>query len=114
MSTPTPNALEVNVSIESGSARIALAGELDIATAPDFASRVRELPGRDGSRIVLDLRELEFMDSTGLRALLAVADSASALGMDVAIVRGGETVGRILELTGVDQRIAVVDDPSEI
>ena len=93
---------------------IELEGELDIATTPSADAELRRVE-RGGARvIVLDLRGVTFMDSTGLR-LLVSADARARNGEHrLAIVRGPAVVQRVLALTGLDARLDVIDDPSEV
>jgi anti-sigma B factor antagonist len=96
---------------------IELEGELDIATTPSADAELRRVEKgveNGGARvIVLDLRGLTFMDSTGLR-LLVSADARARNGeYRLAIVRGPAAVQRVLELTSLDARLDVIDDPSE-
>jgi anti-sigma B factor antagonist len=72
-------------------------GELDIAAAAAFRSATGELAGGT-QRVVLDLRDIEFMDSTGLYALI---DAHERLG-DRLVVLAGESALRLLRLTGLD------------
>ena len=87
-------------------------GELDLATAPDLEDLVI---GRlaDGTPVVLDLRGLSFMDSSGVRVLVAAHARASDGGGDLTIVRParGSAVDRILEVSGIDQALQLVDEP---
>ena len=89
---------------------IELSGELDIATAPKLDDEVRRLEAEGHELIVIDLRGLEFMDSSGLRSLLAADASARELGRRVAIVRGDDRVQRVLRITRLDERLEIVDD----
>ena len=62
----------------------------------------------------MDLRELEFLDSTGLSVLVKANRRAVEAGQRFALVRGGPQVQRLLELTGVADRLTVVDTPEEL
>ena len=85
-----------------------LRGELDLATASELSEQLGRAE-RDGSVVVVDLRGLEFMDSTGV-ALLANADRrARERGGRLVVVRGGRQVQRLLELTGLDRCLEIVD-----
>jgi anti-sigma B factor antagonist len=59
---------------------------------------------------VLDLRALSFMDSSGLRALLAADARAKEAGRRLVLVRGDERVQRVLRITRLDERLEIVDD----
>ena len=87
-------------------------GELDMASAPELEQAV--LPRLDEARwIVLDLRSLDFIDSSGLRVVVGAHRSAEEHGGRFTCVRGapGSTVHRIVEIAGIDGVIEMVDDP---
>jgi anti-anti-sigma factor len=64
--------------------------------------------------LVFDLRGLTFIDSTGLRAVLAAHERARSRGGRVVVVRGSTAVDRALSLTELDQRLEVIDDPESV
>jgi anti-sigma B factor antagonist len=86
-------------------------GELDLATAPDFEAAIADaLDG--GKPVVIDLRELEFMDSSGVRVLITAHARAGDHAERLTLVRPapGGTVERILEIAGVEQALKMVDE----
>jgi anti-anti-sigma factor len=77
-------------------------GELDMAAAFDFESRVEAmLRAETTQRVTLDLEGVAFVDSAGLGALLSVRERAQQLGVPLDIPRVSGPVQRILDLTGV-------------
>ena len=76
-------------------------GELDIATAPVLEALLGELWSVGFSRIALDLREVRFLDSTGLHLLLSWDARSRADGFVLEIRPGPASVQRVLELAGV-------------
>jgi len=87
-------------------------GELDLATAPEFeAALVAALDA--GQHVVVDLRQLQFMDSSGVRVLIAAHARAGADGERLTLIRPapGGTVERILEIAGVQEALRMVDEP---
>jgi len=82
-------------------------GELDLYTAPRLTGVLRDQ--ESFSRLVLDLRGLGFMDSTGLRLLVAETERAAAEGYELSIVPGGQEVSRLLRLTRMDERLPLAD-----
>ena len=98
---------ETTAEIIDGVRVVAVRGELDIATSP----RVRELlsdAASDRARpLVIDFVDCEFIDSTGLAALLHGAKPAQNGESHVAIVSPGGDVRRMLELTAIDRTIPV-------
>ena len=86
---------------EGGAHTLALIGEVDLATAPQLQDAIARLCAAGASQIVLDLRELTFMDSTGVHALLASKALCDRHGCDFSLTRGQESVERLFELTGL-------------
>jgi len=86
-------------------------GELDMASAPEFEKEVERAQG--GSAIIVDLRELRFIDSTGIRALLQVYSAGQNGHSTVSFIRGQRNVQWVLELAGVEQFLAWTDPPEE-
>jgi anti-anti-sigma factor len=92
---------------EDGHVALILAGELDIASAPALEARFAEAVATGSSRVVIDLRRLEFVDSTGLRLLLVqgTRDGAADGELLVELVPGPPVVQRVFELAGVADRL---------
>jgi len=103
-------ALELTTTDREGGVHVSLLGELDIATAPKLEDEVRRLEAAGCRLIVIDLRGLEFMDSSGLRALLAADTRARDRGARLVIVRGDDRIQRVLRITRLDERLEIVDD----
>jgi anti-sigma B factor antagonist len=92
---------------------VALTGELDLSSALTLEEELRRIEeeARPGL-LVLDLRSLKFLDSTGLRLILAAHARALKRGGRLSIVQGSDAVRRIFRLTGVVERLNVFDDLS--
>jgi anti-sigma B factor antagonist len=102
-----------SVERRNGAAIVAMEGELDIATEAQATDELAR--AMDGCEVlVVDLRQLGFLDSTGVRVLLAADLRAREHGMRFGVVRGDGMVGRLLEVTRIDQRFPVVNDPGEL
>ena len=89
-------------------------GELDMASAPELEQAVMPRLA-DGRWVVLDLRSLDFIDSSGLRVVVGAHRAAEERGGRFTCVRGapGSTVHRIVEIAGIDGVIEMVDDPAQ-
>jgi anti-sigma B factor antagonist len=85
-------------------------GELDLATVPRLETAVSEALESGGNRIVLDLSELSFLDSSGLRLLLMLFDRATSDGWTLTLARPSEPVRGLFEMTGVAERLPVVEN----
>jgi anti-sigma B factor antagonist len=98
----------VDVRREGERARVAVTGELDIATVPRLAQAMREHD--DAGTVVLDLRSLRFLDTSGLRAVIDEDQRATADGRRLQIVRGPAAVQRVFTLAGVQDRLPFVSE----
>ncbi len=78
---------------------LVLRGELDISSVPALREALRELRDEDVSRVRLDISQLQFVDSTGLRALLVAHRESSVAGWKLALTRAPEHVQQMFELT---------------
>jgi anti-anti-sigma factor len=89
---------------------VAPRGEIDLATV-DLVRDAVERDHQQGEDVVLDLREVGFMDTSGLRYVLELVERASRDGFDVRLVRGPRPVQRVFEVAGLEPRLPFVDDP---
>lgn len=80
---------------------VGLSGRLDLAEAPVLREVVAEVVAGGARRVVLDLGEIEFMDSSGLGALIGCLKIARQAGGDLRIARAGPRVQMVLELTSM-------------
>jgi anti-sigma B factor antagonist len=88
---------------------IRLAGELDLTSADDVEQELRRVELTDAHVISVDLRELTFIDSMGVR-LLFHAGTRSAQGTNrLVLVRGSQEVQRVFELCDLLRRLPFVD-----
>jgi len=95
---------------EGEAVRVVAAGELDAGTADLLAGRVEAALERSPRRLVLDLRELTFMASAGLRLVLRLVERAERDGFELGVVPGPEQGRRVFELTHTDARIPWVEE----
>jgi anti-anti-sigma factor len=98
----------------NGEVRLALNGELDISSAQRVEDELGRIEAGRPRAIVLDLRELQFMDSTGLRTIVGADARAREQGWRLTIVRGPDAVQRIFSVTKLDERLEMVDDPAAL
>jgi anti-anti-sigma factor len=85
---------------------VSLHGELDGATAKELEAEFIRIEATSVSRIVLDLSELEFIDSTGLAVILRADTRAKNDGHVLRVLRPDGKVGRVFELSGLDKLLA--------
>lgn len=100
---PAPGA-EFAADVEGGG-RVRLSGELDRATAPKLEASLAQLVGADGD-IAIDLAALVFLGAAGVNVFVAAARDLGGRGR-VVLLDPPPRVARVLELTGLDQIVAV-------
>lgn len=96
-----PGTLRIEVSEDPPPVRMTLYGEFDISSADTATHALEDLLDRGPAAVAIDLSELEFMDSTGIRFLVQGRDKAHARGIKLSLVPGGEPVRRLLMVSGV-------------
>jgi anti-anti-sigma factor len=94
--------------------RVVLSGDLDLSTAKRAEDAIEEAERGGASLIVIDLRRLSFMDSTGLRVIVSADKRAKRSGKRAVIVQGPSAVRRVFEITRLGERLEIVDTPEEI
>jgi anti-sigma B factor antagonist len=91
-----------------GAAWVHVAAELDIVTAPQLERTLRDAELR-ARLVVLDLRELTFMDSCGLHVITCAGIRAKRAGRRLVLVRGAVQVDRLFALSGASEEVEIVD-----
>jgi anti-anti-sigma factor len=110
-----PPALDFDTTTNGTIAVVTARGELDLSGAAHLEAELERLTDDpDLSAVVLDLRALEFMDSSGLRTVVLADMRAREAGRRFALVRGGDTVHRVFEITRMSDRLDFVDAPEEV
>lgn len=107
-------AFELERTDEGGQPRLALFGELDIAAAPRVDQAMDELEREHPDRIVVDLRGLTFLDSTGLRSLLTADARAREDSRRLTLIQGPDVIRRVFSITGLDGRLDIVEDEAAL
>ena len=93
---------------------ISVSGELDLASSPALEEELDRVAASGTGLVIVDLRELEFMDSTGLSVLVKAHQRAEEQGKRFGLVNGSQQVQRLLTLTGVADRLTLVNAPEEL
>ena len=100
---------EIELGGSGGARRIIVGGELDRSTCEQLANAADRVRSEGADAVVIDLRHVSFIDSSGLRSVLAVHRRAEQEGWKLEIVRPIEQVLRIFRLTGAAERLPFVD-----
>jgi anti-anti-sigma factor len=101
--------LTVRVEQDGDSLVVRALGELDIATANSLDEEMRRVWRRDAAPIVLDLGEVDFLDSVGRRSLLAVAKHSRESEDRVRIRRDSAAVRRMITVSGLEGALPLVE-----
>ena len=101
--------------VKPGIVRMALSGELDAGTAAEFRAEIERNVSPDLSRLVLDVSELEYMASAGIRVMVFARQKMGA-GVEIFVVCPQEAVLEVLEMTGMKHALTILeqDDPARI
>jgi anti-anti-sigma factor len=91
---------------------VALSGELDLSSAYSVDAALRRIEDTRPDTLIVDLRELVFMDSAGLSRLLAAHRRARRGGWRFGRTRGPDAVERMLRMTATDERFLTLPDPA--
>jgi anti-anti-sigma factor len=97
--------LEVRTDCSGDEHVIELAGELDLDGAERVTQELLRAEATDARRIILDLSRLRFIDSTGIRLILAADARSRTDGNRLVLIRGPRAVHRVFELTATDERL---------
>lgn len=103
----------IDISKQDDRVVVALSGEIDLASLEPLERELAPVVQRHPPVLVLDLRAVSFLDSSGLRLILRLDRRQREAGGRLAVVRGGRRVARVLELTGAADHLELIDDPGQ-
>jgi anti-anti-sigma factor len=106
--------LEVTTQDSGGHATVSLKGELDLSSVGKVEEELERVEADEPSLLVLDLSQLSFLDSTGLRAVVTADERARSNGRRLVIVRGPDAVQRVFAITRLEERLEMVDDSQSV
>ncbi len=109
--SPTPGSLTITSDVDEGIASLRLEGELDLASAPRMEDTLAALEAGRPPRLVVDLRRLAFIDSTGLRLLIQADARARERGGDLVLRPGDASIQKVFEMTGALDVLHFEDAP---
>lgn len=96
-------------SAATGAHVIAVAGEVDIFTAPELKRAIGAAIDKGAVKLVVDLTETRFLDSTALGVLIGAVKRLRPLDGQLAIVNTEVSTTKTFEITGLDQIFTIVD-----
>jgi anti-anti-sigma factor len=90
----------------AGDVRIVLDGELDLSSAPEFIAALQDLLAERPEELEIDLREITFLDSTGLRTLLIASDEARRAAIPLYVIpSASEQIRMVFEITNLQDAL---------
>ncbi len=92
---------------------VSIAGEVDLSSAPTAYSLLWQTSNEGSRSLIINLEELEFMDSSGLQALLRLREKLRARKQRVVLVGGKPPITKLFKLTGFDQLFAIFQSEQE-
>ena len=93
---------------------LALHGELDLLGAPLLQKEIESAEIEATGIVVLDLQDLQFIDSAGLRVILAAHERSQEHGNELALTPGSEQVQRLFTIAGVSEHLRIILSPDEL
>ncbi len=106
--------LTINLRLDNERAVVEMEGELDMANAPLLQAKIEGEELAAAKTVVLDLQRLSFLDSTGLRVILAARELCWRRGQEFAVTPGSQQVQRLLSVTGVGEHLRTIAEPGEM
>ena len=106
-------ALTIASDVHAGHSVLVVDGELDLATAPQLTSTAMALVDAGADNVIVDARLLSFCDSSGLTAFVRIANRIEPTSGRLAIVGPQPIVRRVLEISGLAEKLVVVDSVDE-
>ena len=106
----------LRIDVRDGPDRVVLGlhGELDLLGAPLLQAEIERVEANAQATVVLDLQDLQFVDSAGLRVILAAHERSREQGKKLAVTPGTEQVQRLFTIAGVSEHLHIIASPDEL
>lgn len=102
--------MDIKVEKESNVTKISLSGRLDTNTSGDFENTLNDLFEKGNYNILVDLKDLEYVSSSGLRVFLGAQKKVSAESGNMVIKNANSTIMEVFEMTGFLDVLTVEND----
>jgi anti-sigma B factor antagonist len=106
--------LRVDVHLGPDRVVLRLHGELDLLGAPLLEEEIEKVEADAPAIVVLDLQDLQFVDSAGLRVILAAHERSRGQGKELALTPGSEQVQRLFTIAGVSEHLRIIGSADEL
>lgn len=105
--------LDIHVEENGNQQNVFLSGEIDTYTAPKLREELIPLAEKGGNQIIINLSEVQYIDSTGLGIFVGVLKATDASGSSLTLTGMTERIKRLFVITGLDEVITIVDGREE-
>jgi anti-anti-sigma factor len=105
---------DIGIRSHGGVTTMELTGEFDLGAEELFEEKLRVAVAGMPDHLVIDLRGVSFIDSSGIRSLADALSLAREHRIGLSVVRGGDRISKVLQLAGVETVLPLVDEPSEL
>ena len=106
-------AFSIATSQQDQEVTLILSGELDAAAAPQFKTQIESAAQSNPSKLVLDIKDLSYMASAGLRVLVFARQKMGG-DVDIIVVAPQDAVRETIEMTGFHHSVTMVDSYEEV
>ncbi|MCM2677034.1 STAS domain-containing protein [Alkalicoccobacillus plakortidis] len=105
--------LDIRVEELENQKNVFLSGEIDTYTAPKLREALIPLTEQNGGELIVDLSEVQYIDSTGLGIFVGVLKASDTNGSTLTLIGMSERIKRLFVITGLDEVINIVDRREE-
>jgi anti-sigma B factor antagonist len=106
-----PSSFAIDSQLQADTARMTVAGELDIATVDQLEAEVGAVLARGVRQLVLDLTGLTFIDSSALRLFIVLNDRSAGEDWQLSLIRPAGPALSIFQISGAEEHLPFIDDP---
>jgi anti-sigma B factor antagonist len=106
-----PPSFAIDSDVQADTARMTVAGELDIATVGQLEAEISAVLARGVRELVLDLRGLTFIDSSALRLFIVLNDRAAGEDWRLSLIRPAGQALSIFQISGAEEHLPFIEDP---
>lgn len=108
-----PSLFEIESDWRGEGVRVAVFGELDLATSPRLEHEMQAVLGREPHSVTIDLSGLAFVDSSGLRVLIALNELSQAQGWELRLVAPSERARAVFRISGAEEHLPFIAEEEE-
>ncbi|MDQ0208567.1 STAS domain-containing protein [Alkalicoccobacillus murimartini] len=105
--------LDIHIEEAENQKNVFLSGEIDTYTAPKLRESLIPLTEQSGVEVIVDLSEVQYIDSTGLGIFVGVLKASDSNGSSLTLTGMSERIKRLFVITGLDEVINIVDRREE-